>query len=79
MVGYTALALAGGEPTAFEHETANGQRRAVTVVHDARIRALVLMAPAAAWYAEGKFTREGERADLDAERRARFVRARVSW
>jgi predicted dienelactone hydrolase len=52
MGGYTALALAGGEPTAFEHETADRKRRAVSVVHDARVRALVLLAPAAAWFAE---------------------------
>jgi len=43
MGAYTALAIAGGEPYSRD-----GRR--VAVAADPRIRALVLMAPAAAWY-----------------------------
>ncbi|WP_437716693.1 alpha/beta fold hydrolase [Sorangium sp. So ce448] len=43
MGGYTALALAGGQPW-----TGPGQRVAVT--KDPRVKALVLMAPAACWF-----------------------------
>jgi predicted dienelactone hydrolase len=48
--GYTALALAGGRPSALPHETADGQPRALAVTPDTRVRALVLLAPAAAWF-----------------------------
>jgi predicted dienelactone hydrolase len=52
--GYTALAVAGGIPTAFAHETPDGQPRRVEVMPDARVKALVLLAPATAWFkAEG--------------------------
>jgi predicted dienelactone hydrolase len=47
---YTTLAAAGGRPTAFANEASDGQSRPVDVVHDSRIRALVLLAPAAAWF-----------------------------
>jgi predicted dienelactone hydrolase len=45
---YTALAVAGGRPTSFAHEGA--PPGPVEVVHDPRVRALVLLAPAAMWY-----------------------------
>ncbi|HEY2206410.1 MAG TPA: alpha/beta fold hydrolase [Pseudonocardia sp.] len=48
--GYTALAAAGGLPRAFDRETADRQARAVPVVPDPRAAALVLLAPAAAWF-----------------------------
>jgi predicted dienelactone hydrolase len=48
--GYTALALAGGEPTAFGHETPDGQPRRVDVETDSRVKALVLLAPATPWF-----------------------------
>ena len=48
--GYTSLAVAGGQPTAFAHETADGQARLVSVTRDPRVRALVLLAPATPWY-----------------------------
>jgi predicted dienelactone hydrolase len=48
--GYTALALAGGRPTAFPHETADRQPHAVPVTPDERVKALVLLAPATPWY-----------------------------
>jgi predicted dienelactone hydrolase len=48
--GYTALALAGGVPTAFPHETPDGQPQVVPVTPDARVRALVLLAPATPWF-----------------------------
>ena len=48
--GYAALATAGGHPTAFPWETPDHQSRPVEVKHDDRVRALVLLAPAAAWY-----------------------------
>jgi predicted dienelactone hydrolase len=47
--GYTALALAGGRPTCFAHESPDGQPHTVPVVPDPRIRALVLLAPATPW------------------------------
>jgi predicted dienelactone hydrolase len=48
--GYTALALAGGRPTSFPNESADGQARPVPVVPDPRVRALVLLAPATPWF-----------------------------
>ena len=48
--GCTALALAGGRPTAFGHETPDGAPAAVPVAEDDRIRALVLLAPATPWF-----------------------------
>ncbi|HET6229572.1 MAG TPA: alpha/beta fold hydrolase [Longimicrobiaceae bacterium] len=48
--GYTALALAGGVPTAFGHETADGQPRTVPVTPDTRVKAVVLLAPATPWF-----------------------------
>jgi predicted dienelactone hydrolase len=54
MGGYTALAVAGGEPSAFAWETPDGTAGPVSVEHDPRVRALVLLAPATAWFmAEG--------------------------
>ncbi|MBO2011455.1 alpha/beta hydrolase family protein [Hymenobacter negativus] len=50
MGGYTALALAGGTPTAFPHETVDGQEQLIAVVADTRIKALVLLAPATVWF-----------------------------
>lgn len=48
--GYTALALAGGQPTSLPDESPTGIGRAVEVVTDARVRALVLLAPATPWF-----------------------------
>lgn len=51
---YTALAVAGGAPMCLPTEATDGVARPVAVVPDARIGALVLLAPAAIWYqAEG--------------------------
>jgi predicted dienelactone hydrolase len=56
MGGYTALATAGGVPTAFPHEAAYAQGaddqrpRQIEVIPDSRVKALVLLAPAAAWF-----------------------------
>jgi predicted dienelactone hydrolase len=50
MGGYTALAVAGGRPSALPHEVPAGGERAVRVVRDPRVRALVLLAPASVWY-----------------------------
>lgn len=47
---YTALAVAGGIPTAFPHETPDGQERLIEVTPDPRVKALVLLAPASVWY-----------------------------
>jgi predicted dienelactone hydrolase len=52
--GYAALATAGGHPTAFPWETPDHQSRPVEVKHDDRVRALVLLAPAAAWSAKSR-------------------------
>lgn len=57
---YTALAVAGGRPSALPHEVPDGQARAVPVVRDVRVRALVLLAPASIW-----FIPEGALADVD--------------
>jgi predicted dienelactone hydrolase len=48
--GYTALALAGGHPMAFAHETSGKVPRAVVVAPDDRVAALVLFAPATPWF-----------------------------
>ncbi len=48
--GYTALAAAGGIPTAYPHETPDGQSAVVDVTPDARVKSLVLLAPATAWF-----------------------------
>ncbi len=50
MGGYTALAVAGGRPIASPHETVGGQIQPVAVSRDRRVRALVLLAPACAWF-----------------------------
>lgn len=57
---YTALAVAGGKPTCFPNETPDHVARAVPVEADARVRALVLFAPAAVWY-----LREGSLAEVE--------------
>lgn len=48
--GFTALAVAGGRPTAFGHETPDGQPAPVPVTPDERVRAVVLLAPATPWF-----------------------------
>lgn len=50
MGGYTALAVAGGRPMAGPHETVDRQIHPVSISPDPRIRALVLLAPACAWF-----------------------------
>ncbi|MGY1593617.1 hypothetical protein ACI79D_16710 [Geodermatophilus sp. SYSU D00708] len=45
--GYTALAVAGGRPRAFPHETPDRQPAPAAVEPDDRVRALVLLNPAA--------------------------------
>ncbi len=52
MGGYTALALAGGRPTTFPREMPDGVPRPVEVTPDPRVAALVLLAPATAWFRE---------------------------
>ena len=48
--GYTALALAGGQPGSLPHEHADGTPQPIPATPDARVRALVLLAPATVWY-----------------------------
>ncbi|GAB3850947.1 hypothetical protein GCM10028822_16990 [Hymenobacter terrigena] len=48
--GYTALALAGGQPGSLPATPAGGTPQPIPVVPDARVRALVLLAPATVWY-----------------------------
>lgn len=48
--GYTALALAGGVPTSFPNEWPDRVVPPITVTPDARVRALVLLAPATPWF-----------------------------
>lgn len=50
MGGYTALAAAGGIPTAFSRETPDQKARRIDVEADHRVKALVLLAPATPWF-----------------------------
>lgn len=50
MGGYTALAVAGGEPMALPNQTADHRAHPVEVEHDPRAAALVLFAPATPWF-----------------------------
>ncbi|OUJ76164.1 alpha/beta hydrolase family protein [Hymenobacter crusticola] len=48
--GYTALALAGGAPSSFPWESADNQFHPIPTPTDSRVKALVLLAPAAMWF-----------------------------
>jgi len=48
--GYTALTQAGGRAVAFARETPDHRACPVAVTKDERVAALVLLAPAAAWF-----------------------------
>ena len=48
--GYTALALAGGQPGSLPHEQSDGMPQPIPTTPDARVRTLVLLAPATVWY-----------------------------
>jgi predicted dienelactone hydrolase len=50
MGGYTALAVAGGIPTALPHEAPSGFAHIITGTRDSRVGSLVLLAPATIWY-----------------------------
>ena len=50
MGGYAALAAAGGQPMTGPQESPAGGPEPVATVADGRVRALVLLAPAAAWF-----------------------------
>lgn len=50
MGGYTALAVAGGRPSAYADGSMQGEIREVEVMVDPRVQALVLLAPATPWY-----------------------------
>jgi predicted dienelactone hydrolase len=50
MGGYTALAVAGGRPTAYPSESPDGVAHPVAVTRDPRVGALVLLAPATVWF-----------------------------
>ncbi len=52
MGGYTALAIAGGNPRSFPGETSDGTTGPVEVEHDGRVKAIVLLAPATVWFLE---------------------------
>lgn len=58
--GYSALAVAGGEPWSAREATPGGEPVAIPVARDARIGALVLLAPATPW-----FMRDGALAQVD--------------
>jgi predicted dienelactone hydrolase len=47
---YTGLALAGGAPTSLPHQSPDREARRIEVEHDARVKALVLLAPATPWF-----------------------------
>ena len=48
--GYTALAVAGGLPTSFEHESPDQTEHPIEVTSDQRVQSLVLLAPATVWF-----------------------------
>lgn len=48
--GYTALAAAGGVPSSLPHEVPERRARIIPVTPDARVRAVVLLAPATPWF-----------------------------
>jgi predicted dienelactone hydrolase len=48
--GYTALAIAGGVPTSFPRESPDRQPRQIEVELDPRVKALILLTPAAPWF-----------------------------
>lgn len=50
--GYTALAFAGAVPTTLPGEEPDGTIHALAVASDPRVAALVLLAPATAWFRE---------------------------
>ncbi|MEJ7603954.1 MAG: alpha/beta fold hydrolase [Kofleriaceae bacterium] len=58
--GYTALAVAGGRPVSMPNQSDDGATRRIPVVHDRRVRAVVLLAPAVPW-----FLIEGALTDVD--------------
>jgi predicted dienelactone hydrolase len=47
---YTALALAGGQPRTLPEVWPDGPTEPITVAHDPRVSALVLLAPAVIWF-----------------------------
>jgi predicted dienelactone hydrolase len=51
--GYTALAVAGGQPWAASHESADGKAHPVRVTSDQRVRSLALLSPATFWFVPG--------------------------
>jgi predicted dienelactone hydrolase len=58
--GYTALAVAGGVPTSFAHESADREPRRIELTPDGRVKALVLLAPATPWFMhDGALARVG--------------------
>ncbi|MDR3680723.1 MAG: hypothetical protein P4L41_12225 [Flavipsychrobacter sp.] len=50
MGGYSALALAGGRPTPFPHETVDA--KILNLGKDTRVKSIVLLAPATVWFRE---------------------------
>lgn len=48
--GYTGLAAAGGVPSSLPHESADRLVHRIPVMPDARVQALVLLAPATPWF-----------------------------
>ncbi len=51
--GYTALAIAGGVPSSLALMKQNGSKK-LSVVHDDRVKSLILLAPAAIWFCQNK-------------------------
>jgi predicted dienelactone hydrolase len=48
--GYTALAVAGGVPISFPHESSDRLPHKISVTPDCRVKLLVLLAPASVWF-----------------------------
>ena len=47
---YTALAIAGGQPSSLPHQSSDRRAHLIPVTADARVQALVLLAPATPWF-----------------------------
>ncbi|MYM87258.1 alpha/beta hydrolase [Rugamonas sp. FT82W] len=84
--GYTALAVAGGQPWSGPRESKDGQPQPVPVRADPRVRALVLLNPATFWFIAGSLQavhvpilmRTGEKDDITPAEHAEKVIAGVA-
>ncbi|MCU6498362.1 alpha/beta fold hydrolase [Rugamonas sp. A1-17] len=84
--GYTALAVAGGQPWSGPRESKDGQPQPVPVRADLRVHALVLLNPATFWFIPGSLQavhvpilmRTGEKDDITPAEHAEKIIAGVA-